>query len=153
MIFLRPAELHRIRADYLDLLNGLDSVLATVTWQVGVGQPNPVYPTRYEQYLDYSVEERVHVTRIFRDTELRREHFGTVQRGDSGPQRSFGGDGVFMFRKELDLAGKLNVQFRMPNLGVWKLVVDPPPVFRKYAMMNVSAEQFVQYAFVTKVEV
>ncbi len=146
---LRVGDLNIIRGDFISLLNGPDSCLATITWEVGTGTLNPVYQ-RYDSYSQFSVDARVHVTKIFRDAEMKKKKFGDVIAGDSAPDRSLTGDGIFMFSRTLDLEAKENVVFVMPNLGRWKLVIDPPPIYNQYAYVVPNAEQFVQYAFVRR---
>lgn len=146
---LRAGDLQIIRSDFLSLLNGPDSIDAEITWQVGSGALDPVYKT-YASYSDFSVCARVHVTKIFRDAEMKKKRFGDVAAGDSAPDRSLTGDGIFMFAKDLDLQGKENVVFVMPSMGRWKLIIDPPPIFHQFAYVVPHAEQFVQYAFVRR---
>lgn len=143
-IFLRPSELELIRGDFIDLLNGLDSVDITLTWKVGGGAADPVYPhrprigeTTQTEVVRGMVVCPVAGLLLFRNRDItkgRNEELSVL-------------DAIFMISSSVNITGRRDLTFTVASFGTFAMAIDPPLAMAQYILMLPDNASFVQWCF------
>lgn len=141
MQLLTGVELAMIQRDLMTLMNGPDGCDCVLKWSVKIGPEDPVYkdtPT----YTEHTLDIRVHVNRIFKQTEIEKKKMAEVVSGDA----------IFLIGTDVVIQDLYNVRFEIDGLGTWALVRDVPPAISAYCPMYIQAGGLIQYVFVRRIQ-
>ena len=134
--FLDTSELDLIRQDFVDLVQSPEAMSVTLRWYTYTDPHDPVYNDHGD---DAGTAENESVKAYFVPIEPKflEKDFGGVMPGDA----------IFLFDKDLDIAGRERVVFETPEGARYVPLVKPPQVFYHYTALTLGGETPVQQVY------
>ena len=137
MSFLTNSELNMMERDYKRWMDSAESCDVVLSWVTYTDDPDDVYGDHpSDSGTPYTSEVKA-IVQFITKTQVEYEDWGGA----------FAGDGIFFFKKTVDLLGKKKLRITMPEGGVWAVDWSPPEAFHRYSQMSFSGKNFVQAVF------